>query len=94
MNQETVKQLFGDVLLDIVVELGRKPVSIGDMLKWDKGTIIKFEKTSGESVDFLVNNRPLASGEIMVLEDRFAVRITDILTKEGLTEIDKDGLYE
>jgi flagellar motor switch protein FliN/FliY len=94
MNHEVIRKVFGNVLLDVVVELGRKPVCIGEMLKWDKGTIIKFEKTSGESVDFLVNNRPLASGEIMVLEDKFAVRITDILTREGLTDIDKDGLYE
>lgn len=94
MDYNAVKNTFGDVLLDIVVELGRKRVSVADMLKWDSGTIIRFEKTSGESVDFLVNNKPLAAGEIMVLEDKFAVRVTEILTKEGITDIDKDGLYE
>lgn len=94
MEYEKAKDIFGDVLLDINVELGRKRVSVAEMLKWDSGTIIRFDKTSGESVDFLVNNKPLAAGEIMVLEDRFAVRITEILTKEGMTEIDKDSLYE
>lgn len=94
MTPEKVKNIFGDVLLDIVVELGRKRVRIADMLKWDSGIIIRFDKTSGESVDFLVNNKPLAAGEIMVLEDKFAVRITEILTKDGLIDLDKDGLYE
>ncbi|MCD8492051.1 MAG: FliM/FliN family flagellar motor C-terminal domain-containing protein [Geovibrio sp.] len=63
------------------------------MLNWEKGTILKFNKTSGEPVDFLVNNKPLALGEVMVLDDRFAIRITEILDKEKLTEMYKDGIY-
>lgn len=87
------KNQFGEVLFDIVTELGRKKVPIREMLNWEKGTILKFNKTSGEPVDFLVNNKPLALGEIMVLDERFAIRITEILDKEKLTEMYKDGIY-
>ena len=94
MDYKKVKETFGDVLLNVTIELGRKKVSIGEMLSWDKGTIVKFNKTSGESVDFLVNNRPLAFCEVMVIEDKFAVRITEIMTKSRITELDKDGFYD
>lgn len=91
---EKVLKLYGEVLLNVDVELGRKMVSIGEMLGWESGTIIKLSKTSGESVDFLVNQKPIAVGEVMVIDDRFAIRITDILTKAIIAELSKDGLYE
>lgn len=87
------KNEFGEVLLDVRVELGRKLVKVRDLLGWEKGTILKFTKTSGEPVDFLVNGRPLAQGEIMVLDDNFSMRITEILDKEKLTEMYKNGMY-
>jgi len=94
MDKEYVKEQFGEVLINVYVELGRKLVSIGDMLSWDAGTIIKLNKTSGESVDFIVNNKPLANGEIMVLDDKFGIRITDIMSKTAISEMKKDGLYD
>ena len=94
MDREQIKDLYGEVLLDTFVELGRKKVTIGDMLRWETGTIIKLNKTSGEPVDFLVTGKPLAYGEVMVLDERFALRITEIITKEALVEKYKDGLYD
>ena len=93
MDTDYIRKQFGEVLFDVVVELGRKKTSIREMLNWEKGTILKFSKTSGEPVDMIVNNKPLALGEVMVLEDKFAVRVTDILSSESLTEMFKDGLY-
>lgn len=90
---ELAKNEFGEVLFDIDVELGRKLVKVRELLNWEKGTILKFTKTSGEPVDFLVNGKPLALGEIMVLDERFAIRITEILDKEDLTEMYKNGMY-
>jgi len=90
---ELAKNEFGEVLFDIDVELGRKQVKVRELLNWEKGTILKFTKTSGEPVDFLVNGKPLALGEIMVLDERFSVRITEILEKEDLTEMYKNGMY-
>lgn len=90
---ELAKTEFGEVLFNIDVELGRKLVKVRELLNWEKGTILKFTKTSGEPVDFLVNGKPLALGEIMVLDERFAIRITEILDKEDLTEMFKNGMY-
>jgi flagellar motor switch protein FliN/FliY len=94
MDREEIKETYGEVLFEIFVELGRKKVTIGEMLRWESGTIIKLNKTSGEPVDFLVSGKPLAYGEVMILDERFALRITEILTKEMLVEKFKDGLYD
>ncbi len=93
MTREEIKETFGEVLFRITVELGRKKATIKDMLNWESGTIIRFNKTSGEPVDFLVNGKPLAYGEVMVLDEKFAIRISEIITKEQLTEKFKEGLY-
>jgi len=90
---EMAKNEFGEVLFSIDVELGRKLVKVRELLNWEKGTILKFTKTSGEPVDFLVNGKPLALGEIMVLDEKFSIRITEILDKEDLTEMYKNGMY-
>ncbi|PLX70299.1 MAG: hypothetical protein C0602_05665 [Denitrovibrio sp.] len=90
---EVAKTEFGEVLFDIDVELARRLVKVRELLNWEKGTILKFTKTSGEPVDFIVNGKPLALGEIMVLDERFSVRITEILDKEDLTEMFKNGMY-
>jgi flagellar motor switch protein FliN/FliY len=87
------KAEFGEILFDINVELGRKLVKVRELLNWEKGTILKFSKTSGEPVDFLVNGKPLALGEIMVLDEKFSIRMTEILEKEDLTEMFKNGMY-
>ncbi|MDR2869920.1 MAG: FliM/FliN family flagellar motor C-terminal domain-containing protein [Deferribacteraceae bacterium] len=94
MDREQIKEIYGEVLLEAKVELARRKVTIGEMLRWESGTIVKFNKTSGEPVDFLIRGKPLAYGEVMVLDERFALRITEILTKELLVEKYKDGLYE
>ncbi|MCX8085092.1 MAG: FliM/FliN family flagellar motor switch protein [Calditerrivibrio sp.] len=94
MDKDYIIKEFGDVIMDVTVELGRKLCTIGELLSWDKGTIIKLGKTSGEAVDMLVNNKPLAIGEIMVLDEKFAFRLSDIQTKAALAEMKKDRLYE
>ena len=94
MTREEIKEMFGEILFKVDVELGRKKVTVGEMLRWEKGTIIKINKTSGEPVDFLVNGKPLAYGELMVLDEKFAVRVSEIITKEQLVDKFKNGLYD
>ena len=74
MTREEIKEIFGEVLFNVSVELGRKKVTIGEMLRWESGTIIRMNKTSGEPVDFLVNEKPLAYGEVMVLDEKDPLR--------------------
>jgi flagellar motor switch protein FliN/FliY len=85
---------YGDILVDIEAELARKSVKIGEMLKWEVDYIVRLDKTSGEAIDILVNKKPIAYGEIIVLDDKFGVRLTDVYSDEALLEKNKDGLYE
>ncbi|KAA0258417.1 hypothetical protein FHQ18_04460 [Deferribacter autotrophicus] len=93
-NIKRVKEEFGEVILDVVVELGREKITIQEMLAWHSGSIVKLNKTSGEAVDILVANRPIAKGEVMVIDEKFAVRISDIYTLENIIDKKRDGLYD
>lgn len=67
------------VTLQIAVELGRTKMSIEEVLKLGPGSVVDLDKLAGEPVDVLVNDRLIAQGEVVVIEDRFGVRITNVL---------------
>ncbi|HLO97713.1 MAG TPA: flagellar motor switch protein FliN, partial [Fimbriimonas sp.] len=68
-----------DVPLEISVELGRVKMVVRDVLDLGTGSIIEVDKAAGEPVDVMVNGRLVAKGEVVVIEDNFGVRITEIL---------------
>ena len=68
-----------DVSLVVSVELGRKQMQIKDILELGPGKIIELEKLAGEPVDLLVNGKLLARGEVVVVDENFGVRITDLI---------------
>ena len=67
-----------DVELEVLVELGRKSMKIRDVLKLGKGSLIELNKTAGEPLTIYVNNRKLAEGEVVVIDDNFGIRITKL----------------
>lgn len=71
-----------DIPLDICVELGRVKMLVKDVLELGAGSIIEIEKAAGDPVDVLVNRRVVARGEVVVIEDNFGVRITEILNPQ------------
>ena len=71
--------LIMDVPLEVTVELGRTHKSIHDILEFAPGTIIELNKIAGEPVDVLVNGKYVAKGEVVVIEESFGVRITEIV---------------
>lgn len=71
--------LIMDVPLQITVELGRTEKLIKDILEFSPGSIIELDKLAGEPVDILVNSKPIAKGEVVVIDESFGVRITDII---------------
>ena len=74
-----------DVKLNLTVELGRKTMLISEVLKLGKGSIVELEKSAGEPLFVLVNGRKLAEGEVVVVDDHFAIRITHLASpKERL----------
>jgi flagellar motor switch protein FliN/FliY len=73
--------LLLDVPLQVTVELGRTQLRIRNVLELVPGSIIELEKLSGEPVDVLVNGRQIARGEVVVIDEEFGVRITDIASR-------------
>lgn len=71
--------LIMDVPLEVTVELGRTSKSISEILEFAPGTIIELNKLAGEPIDILVNGKYVAKGEVVVIEENFGVRITDIV---------------
>lgn len=72
--------LIMDVPLEITVELGRTKKLIKDILEFGPGTILELDKLAGEPVDILVNGKFIAKGEVVVIDESFGVRITDIVS--------------
>ena len=77
-SQENI-ELIKDVPLEVTVELGRTQKSISDILDFAPGTIIELDKIAGEPVDVLVNGKLVAKGEVVVIEENFGVRVTEII---------------
>lgn len=72
--------LIMDVYMEMTVELGRTKKQIKDILGMGEGTIIELDKLAGEPVDILVNHKPIAKGEVVVIDENFGVRVTEILS--------------
>ncbi|MBQ7972769.1 MAG: flagellar motor switch phosphatase FliY [Lachnospiraceae bacterium] len=71
--------LIMDVPLEVTVELGRTKKSIADILDFAPGTIIELDKIAGEPIDVLVNGKFVAKGEVVVIEESFGIRVTEII---------------
>ena len=83
IQQKENIELIMDVPLEVKVELGKTNKSIKDVLEFAPGTVIELNKIAGEPVDVLVNGKYVAKGEVVVLEENFAVRITEILDEKN-----------
>ena len=79
-QQENI-DIIMDVPLEVTVELGRTNKSIKEILDFAPGTIIELNKLAGEPVDVLVNGKPVAKGEVVVIEESFGIRITEIINR-------------
>lgn len=79
VTQKENINLIMDVPLEVTVELGRTTKSIQDILEFTPGTIIELDKIAGEPIDVLVNGKFVAKGEVVVIEESFGVRVTEII---------------
>jgi len=76
-------ELMYDIPLEVSVELGRTTMSLAKVLSLGTGSIIQLNRLPGEHVDLLVNGRLVARGEIVVLNESFGLRVTDIVQKDA-----------
>ena len=88
LNEAKNLNMLLDIPLQVTVELGRTNRSVKEILELSAGSIIELDKLAGEPVDILVNSRLVAKGEVVVIDENFGVRVTDILSKsERLNKI-------
>ncbi|HEV7300465.1 MAG TPA: flagellar motor switch protein FliN [Tepidisphaeraceae bacterium] len=79
--------LLRDVELNVKIELGRSQMLVEDVLKLAEGSVVELDKLAGDPVDVFVNDRLIARGEVLVLNDNFCVRVNEIVAgakEEGL----------
>ena len=69
-----------DIPLTVAVELGRKKLLINELLQLSRGSIIELTKLAGEPMEVFANNRLIAKGEVVVVNEKFGVRLTDIVS--------------
>ena len=73
---------FAEVSIELSVEIGRVTMPIGEMLQLGEGAVVELSRSVSEPVDVMAQGIRIASGEVVVIDDRFAVRITEIATTE------------
>ena len=71
-------ELLLDVPLEVTVEIGRARIAIRELLQLGAGSVVELAKLAGEPLDVLINGRPIARGEAVMVNDKFGVRLTDV----------------
>ena len=79
-SQGTTTNLLGDIYLPVSIELARTKLLIGEILELERGAIVEFAKLAGETVDLLVNDKKFAEGEVVVIDEHFGIRITNLVS--------------
>jgi flagellar motor switch protein FliN/FliY len=72
-----------DVPVDLVVEIGRTRITIGEALKLSPGSVIGLNRLAGDPVNLLVNGKPIARGEVVVVDEEFGLRVTEVVSDSG-----------
>ena len=76
-----------DVPLKVSVELGRTKMLVNDLLQLGQGSVIELDKIAGEPMEILINEKLVAMGEVVVVNEKFGVRLTDVVSQFGLGEL-------
>ena len=74
-------EVIMDIPVDISVEIGRVPVPIRELLQYSKGSVVELERLVGDPLDVMVNGTLVAKGEVVVVNDKFGVRLTDVVSR-------------
>jgi flagellar motor switch protein FliN/FliY len=72
--------LLLDISLQVTVEMGRTKMALRDLLQLGPGSVVELAKQAGEPLDVLVNGRPIARGEAVMVNDKFGIRLTDVIS--------------
>lgn len=87
MSKKEEFEKYYDIPIKISFDLASAKIKIRDLLTWKKGHIIESSKMAGEYININIENQPLGLGEVIVIDNKFAIRITNIYTKEDIMEL-------
>ena len=73
-------ELLLDIPLEVTVEIGRTRLAIRELLQLGPGSVVELHKLAGETLDVLINGKPIARGEAVMVNDKFGVRLTDVIS--------------
>jgi len=83
-------ELLLDIPLEVTVEIGRTRLAIRELLQLGPGSVVELQKLAGETLDVLINGKPIARGEAVMVNDKFGVRLTDVISpSERLAGLNK-----
>jgi flagellar motor switch protein FliN len=78
-KEEYDMDLILDLPLDVSVELGKVKIPVNELLQLGRGSILELTKPVGEPLDIYINNKLIAKGEVVILDDKFGIRVADII---------------
>ncbi len=81
-SEQRAIEMLMDVSLQVMVELGRTRMTLRQILDLQKGSVVELNRVAGDVVDIYVNGHMIARGEVVVVDDKFGVRITELLSKK------------
>ncbi len=84
--KEEFKKYF-DIPLKMVFDLASTKVTVRELLNWKEGDVVETNKMAGEYININLEEKPLGTGEVIVIDNKFAIRITTIFTKDDLMEL-------
>jgi flagellar motor switch protein FliN len=79
------------VPVDLSVEIGRTRMTVGETLELHEGSVITLDRMAGEPVDLLVNGTPIGRGEVVVIDEQFGIRLTEVLTETPVQTVANQG---
>ncbi len=87
MTEKDKFKKYFDIPINVVFNLAKSKVTIRDFLQWRVGDVIEGDRMAGEHIDINIEKQALGEGEVIVLDNKFAIRITNIYTKEDVMEL-------
>jgi len=82
-SEQRAIEMLMDVSMQVMVELGRTRMTLRQILDLQKGSVVELNRVAGDVVDIYVNGHLIARGEVVVVDDKFGVRITELITRKS-----------
>jgi len=87
-KEDNKLDMLMDIPVEVSMEIGKAKISIRDLLQLNRGSVVELDRLAGEPLDVLVNGTQIAHGEVVVVDDKFGIRLTDVIsTSERISKL-------